>query len=179
MHQHPRRHLKHCTTTAGSIILATVLLVAMAGVLVASALGQVAGAAATPTPVTLYAAPSAKASTGCTSQSTAVCTIQGAIGAAESSTYDGDDVTVVLEHSDGSACSSTDTCTFELPIGEILTDTNTGRLTIKGNSPTDTILQGSDTSVIDDHTGTTTSVVISDLEITGGSGYESGGGIRP
>jgi hypothetical protein len=175
MHQHPQRHPKRGTTTAGTIILATVLLVATAGALVAGPLGQMAGAMES---VTLYAAPGAEASTGCTSQRTAVCTIQGAIGAAESSTYDGDDVTVVLEHSDGSACSSTDTCTFELPIGEILTDTNTGRLTIKGNSPTDTILQGSDTSVIDDHTGTTTPVVISDLEITGGSGYESGGGIR-
>ncbi|MDA8185238.1 MAG: hypothetical protein M0035_12590, partial [Actinomycetota bacterium] len=131
-------------------------------------------ASATPPLIDLYATPNGS---GCTSP-TSPCSLSGAINVAGSSTYSGDDVTITLEHSNGALCSASDPCTFGGT--QSVRSGSEARLTIEGTA---TGSGSSAYSVLDAYgSGTTFTdtasfpVKLSNVTVTGGSAYSTGGG---
>ena len=125
------------------------------------------------TEVTLYAAPGATSITGCTQG--APCSLRGAIAVATSAGAN-DTTTVVLEHSNGSPCSTTSECTFDGTSTVDYPPGATGSLIVQGASPAATVLDaaGATASTFAVQSGT---VALQSVTVTGGSSALGGGGV--
>ncbi len=125
------------------------------------------------TEVTLYAAPGATSITGCTQG--APCSLRGAITVATSAGAN-DTTTVVLEHSNGSPCSTTSECTFDGTSTVDYPPGATGSLIVQGASPAATVLDaaGATGSTFAVQSGT---VALQSVTVTGGSSALGGGGV--
>ncbi len=125
------------------------------------------------TEVTLYAAPGATSITGCTQG--APCSLRGAIAVATSAGAN-DTTTVVLEHSNGSPCSTTSECTFDGTSTVDYPPGATGSLIVQGASPAATVLDaaGATGSTFTVQSGT---VALQSVTVTGGSSALGGGGV--
>ncbi len=125
------------------------------------------------TEVTLYAAPGATSITGCTQG--APCSLRGAIAVATSADAN-DTTTVVLEHSNGSPCSTTSECTFDGTSTVDYPPGATGSLIVQGASPAATVLDaaGATGSTFAVQSGT---VALQSVTVTGGSSALGGGGV--
>ncbi|MDA8071371.1 MAG: hypothetical protein M0Z82_07130 [Actinomycetota bacterium] len=125
------------------------------------------------TEVTLYAAPGATSITGCTQG--APCSLRGAIAVATSAGAN-DTTTVVLEHSNGSPCSTTSECTFDGTSTVDYPPGATGSLIVQGASPAATVLDaaGATGSTFAVQSGT---VALQSVTVTGGSSALGGGGV--
>ncbi len=130
------------------------------------------------TPITLYASPNG---TGTCASGSSPCSLATAISTAGGSTYSGDAVTIALEHSSGSQCSTGSVCTFD---GDFVASTwSEASLTIAGtgDSSAASVLNGGGAgTTFSNDTSNALAVTLDDVTVTGG-GYNSysdiGGGI--
>ena len=159
-------------STAGLVLLGSLI-----GVLGTLVLPSIASAA---TPITLYASPNG---TGTCTSSSSPCTLSTAISTAGGSAYSGDAVTIDLEHTDGSPCSTSSPCTFD---GDFVVSYGTGdevSLTIEGtgtgsDSSAASVLNGDNSSANEGTTfsdsGTSFLVTLNNVTVTGGDGITGG-----
>ena len=180
--RYARKIIGTSRTWAKTLIIS---MLASSGILGAVLVAPASPAGATPSPPTLYASPNGTASSGCatppssSSSDSDMCSLHNAITVAEGSAYSGIAVTILLEHTDGNLCSTSDTCTFSGT--QSVSSGSEASLTIEG---TGTGSGSSAYSVLDANgsgrafTDSASFLVrLDNVTVTGGSIDATGGGI--